>query len=469
MKKVYRAHPYMAFSFLKPYLFVLIIPLLYALLRFLRTGEKTSILFAEIVIFVALAALSLWRCAAFRLVLDGQTIFLRRGVFFRQDSVIPREKLTVARFRRGATHFVTGSTAVQLNTEAGTGERADFSFVMSRKGARDLEEALNGSPGNTAVRYSAWRVALMAASTSSMVSGVLIGVPLINNLGKLFGNGIARMLFDQVERLNVLEKYFPPIINSLTVLVLTFFLFGFLVIFFRYFRLSLMFGRSVHIRSGLFSRTHTVFRAERVNGIFSEQNFLMRLFGLYSLKAEIGGMRYQQGDTSALSPALNRRQRDQLTDRLFPTLKATDLTARPIPGQGNRFLFFPSLWFCLSGVVFSLCIWFFEQFWSGILLLSAAVALWIAFGASLGVWNYRNGGIGMNDTVLTAVNTVMGKGVCLCCKKEAIGMVRVVRNPVDRRSGTCSVKIGLRSKTGTRIKVRLLAEDRVRELFGLSE
>ena len=78
------------------------------------------------------------------------------------------------------------------------------------------------------MRFSLYKLAFLAATTSSAFTGILISVPVINKLGKLLGIALNQVLFNRInEASGKMNKYFPPIVNMVTLVLL----FGYIVSF----------------------------------------------------------------------------------------------------------------------------------------------------------------------------------------------------------------------------------------------
>ncbi|WP_289466277.1 hypothetical protein, partial [Klebsiella pneumoniae] len=79
--------------------------------------------------------------------------------------------------------FLLRAVTFKINTEAGNHNRTDFEFKVSVKNSREISKLLYGEGEPQAVKYSALKVAILAATTSSAFTGMLVAVPLINRAG----------------------------------------------------------------------------------------------------------------------------------------------------------------------------------------------------------------------------------------------------------------------------------------------
>ena len=116
MKKVYRAHPLMIFRFLKPFLFVLIIPLLEGVVQYAVHRRISGILAAEITVFVCIFLIAVMRCEKFSLSADCREITLQTGVFFRQKHTVRLSCISSVTVRRNPADFIFRAATVSLCT-----------------------------------------------------------------------------------------------------------------------------------------------------------------------------------------------------------------------------------------------------------------------------------------------------------------------------------------------------------------
>ena len=133
MKKIYRAHPLMILTYMKPFLFVLFLPFIRGLIQYFADREVTSILGIEIVIFsiiTAYAVLSWW---SFRLVLRENTVMIRSGIILAKRVTINISSLSSIQSERGPIDAIFKSVTYSINTEAGRKNKSDFKFKLHLK------------------------------------------------------------------------------------------------------------------------------------------------------------------------------------------------------------------------------------------------------------------------------------------------------------------------------------------------
>ena len=94
MKKEFRAHPLMIIQLVKPFLFVLIFPVIKGVLQYFIKGEVTGVLTLELIAFAVITLVAALRCASFRLICGKNTVTINMGLILKSKSVISITKLS---------------------------------------------------------------------------------------------------------------------------------------------------------------------------------------------------------------------------------------------------------------------------------------------------------------------------------------------------------------------------------------
>ena len=253
MKREFKAHPLMIFSIIKPFLFILLIPVLRGIVKYIENGKVTTILGQEIAVLLVILIYGVLRWRLFRLTLDDDAVTVREGLFMERKAVIPISGLSSVQSEQTPLDYILGSVTFRINTEAGSRQKTDYSFKLSRKDARTVADLLYGHKSGEPVRFSPFKIALLAAATSSAFTGMLVGVPILNNTAKLAGVGVNEILEQLNSVSNKFQTYFPPIVNIATLILLASFVVSFIYSFFKYLRFRIFLNEDrVEVRSGLF-------------------------------------------------------------------------------------------------------------------------------------------------------------------------------------------------------------------------
>ncbi|MBR4123792.1 MAG: PH domain-containing protein, partial [Clostridia bacterium] len=144
MRKEYRAHPLMMLKFIKPFLFVLLLPIIRAAIQYINLGEINGFFKFEFLVFGVIIAIAALRCMAFRVSCDNQSVYIRTGILFIKRCEIQISKLSSVQTARNPFDVIFGSVTFRINTEAGTYKRSDFEFKLRFSDAKELSKLLYG-------------------------------------------------------------------------------------------------------------------------------------------------------------------------------------------------------------------------------------------------------------------------------------------------------------------------------------
>ena len=465
MKKEFRAHPLMIVSLMRPFLFVLVLPVLKGVVQYIVSREVTGVLTLEIILFAAIVFLAAVRCAAFRLVCGDRTVTVKSGVIFRTSSVMSISKLSSVQTVQNPADAVFGAVTYRINTEAGRRGKADFEFKLSRRDSAEVSKRLYGAENPTAVRFSVIKVAMMAATTSSAVTGMIVAVPVINRAGKLLGVALDRMLFDEINEVSgEIQSYFPPVVNTISLIFLLAYAVAFVYSFIKYINFSLFLERDkLEVRSGFFVRSRTSFKKESVNDVIIDQTPLMRIFRRYAMKVRVGGYGGARGDAAVIVPSGRHGEIKRQFSMYFPFLAPDGRLLHPVRGGNSRgrFLFFPTVYFIATATVSLVLALIFPDFGRLILFLMAVTECVVLYYGYLSVFEYRYGKLRLGRNVYA--HSVRLFNTCeLYCPADRVGEIRLTRTPPDIRRGTCKARVTVRSESADSIRVRNLDYEEVK-------
>ncbi len=461
MKRTFRAHPLMMARFIRPFLFVLVLPLVKGAIQYLMYREISGVLALEAVTFAIICAISLIKCMFFTVTVDGEHLTVRNGVLFRTVSVISFSSLASVRATRNIVDFVFGTVTCHINTEAGKRGKIDYSCKLLRRDAMALFGGVYGDSGRVAITFSPIKISAMAATTSSAVTGLIIAVPVINNIGKLLGVALSDMLFAEINHASRgINTYFPPVVNTITIIFIIAYGFSFAVSFFKYLRFRLYVSQNrIEVRSGVFVTRRTIFKKSALNDICVEQAPLMRLFGLYSMRASVAGYGNAKGEKATLVPCGRRGELNRHLSGYFPRFagQKPNIRAAQIWRERRRALWLPTiLGFTIAAITASVMI-IFPYFDRLTLFVGLVLGGIVAYYADLCRFGHRNSRASMGETIYAASY----RGVVwreLYCEKDKIGVIKLIKTPADRRYATCKLELTVRSESADRLKVRNLLQ-----------
>lgn len=459
MKKEFRAHPLMIFTFIKPFLFVLVLPLIKACIQYLVDKQITDILGMELLIFSILTVIAFLRCKAYRVYCEEGLITVKTGFLFVKTAEIRIDKLSSVQAVQNPIDTLFRVVTLSINTEAGVQNRSDFKFKIGLKDCKELTSYLYAGEAVSKVRFSALRVAIMAAATSSAFSGIIIGVPIINRAGKLLGIGINELLINELNNVSSkIETFFPPIVNTISIVILVCYGISFAYQFFKYINFKLLLDDDkLEVHTGFFVRRRTAFKKSSVNDVMIVQTPLMLLLRRYAMKVSVGGFGESKSESQIVVPAGTYKEIKGDFAEYFPFLMpdAKSLRARRNVLIKGRFLFWPAVYLIIVlAVSITACV-LFPDFARFIFFIALVLLFIIFYYAYICLFEYKYGKIKFGNSVMA--KSTKGFRTCrLYCPKEKIGEIKVSRFFTDFYYNTCRVRITVCSEGADTIRVRHL-------------
>ena len=456
----------MIVGLIKPFLFVLIFPVIKGVLQYFLKGEVTGVLTLELIAFAAITLLAALRCASFRLICGKSTVTIKMGIILRSESVISISKLSSVQSEQNPIDAVFKAVTYRINTEAGPKGSADFELKLSLKDSKEVSRCLFGEKNPKAVKFSVFKVAVMAATTSSAVTGMIIGVPIINKTGKLLGLALDKMLFDEINNVSGhVNSYFPPIVNTVTLIFLLAYAVSFFYSLFKYINFKLFLEEdNLEVRSGLFVRSRTSFKKKSVKDVIIDQTPLMRLFKRYAMKVSVGGYGNSKSESAVIVPSGRRGEIKRQFSIYFPFLAPDGrlLHAKRDNRTKRRFLYFPTLYFIITLTISPVLSLVFKSFSRLILFLTVVACCMIMYYAYLCIFEFRFGKLKMGKNIFA--QTIKGFNTCeLYCPRENVGQIKLIRNIPDISRKTCKVVVSVCSESADSIKIRHLNYEEVKK------
>lgn len=460
IKRTYRAHPIIMLGTVKPFLFVLILPVVKGAVQYILSGRITGILSPSLIAAALVSLIAYFNYRAFCITVDGNQIVINKGFLIKSTSVIRRERLSSVAIKRGILDLILGSATFKINTEAGAAGKTDFSFKLYRKDAKELFSLLYSAEGRTAVRFNVLKSAVLAAATSSAITGLIVGVPIINNLGRILGVALSKMLFDKLSHASSrFDAYFPPAVNIITVLLLAGYLASFLITLIKMLRFKLKIGKEkIEVEYGVIARCHTVFKKSAINDLTVEQTPIMRIFKLFSMRAAVGGYGDNRGEKAIIVPAARYDEIRGAFSEVFDVLRLPQGAIKAERSKRNaiRFLWAPRIYAEIdiaATVVLALSFPSVSRF---LIVSGVALMTLIVYYGNLCFKSYKNGRLDISDKIFASGFSGLTVRE-LYCDKSRVGEIKISRTPADKLYGTCKVDIIVRSESADKIRVRSLS------------
>lgn len=459
MIKEYKAHPLMIITFLKPFLVFLLLPVFNGIRQYIQYKKYDSILGAEIFLLTVIICIAFFRWHSFSLFCDTEknTVTIKRGLVFKRKATIAISKLSSVQTARGPLDVIFRSVTYQINTEAGVSSKSDFEFKMGFKNSKELSAILYGKNEAPPVKFPAIKVAILAATTSSAFTGIIVGVPVLNRAGKLLGIAISDMLLNEINHVSSkIQTYFPPIVNTVSLIILISYLISFIYSFLKFVNFKLFLNdKNIEVRAGLFIRNRTSFRKSAINDIRIEQTPIMLLLRRFAMKVSVGGYGDGKGESEVIIPLENDNEMKKRIADYFSFLMTDKNGISPKRNYltRSRFLFWPSIFLIATLITAILLSLRFTDFTRFIFFLTFIACLLIFCKAYLGLFEYYKGTIKLGDNIFCRSNR--GFRTCeIYCPKEKVGEIVITRFPTDLFYKTCKVKVSVRSERADSLRIR---------------
>lgn len=459
MKTEFKAHPLMVLSQTAPFLFVLIIPLTRAVLQYLLEGEIHDVLGFEAVILALIAVISVARCVSFRVIYSRQKVIIKKGFIFKSCSEIKLKEISCVEMRQNLIDLCVGAVTFCINTEAGCRKKADFSFKLKLKDGKALSSLVYGENKFKAVRFSPFKVAFWAISTSSAFTGLIIGVPIINNLGRLLKIGLSQMLLNEINEISSeVETYFPPIVNAVTLIFILAYGISFVYSFAKYIKFRLFLNeKRIKVFSGFFVKSKTVFSKKSINDIRIEQTLLMILFKRFSMKASVGGFGTMKDRAQIIVPSGKNSEIKRDFQEYFPFLLPDGDAVAPQKNKRikTKFLYWPTVGLFTIPIFFSLCSIRFREFSGLILFLTFITLCFLFYYAYICKYEYRHACFKIGKS-FSAQSAKFFRTCKMYCDKEKIGQIKIRQYFTDKKQGICRITFLVSSQNADKIRIRHL-------------
>ena len=468
-KNLFRAHPLIIFSYIKPFLFILLFPLFRAVVEFLAGGQFDNFVMGEFlaVLFLFVYAIIKWR--SFLLENGQTTLKIRTGLFFLREAVLPKEKISTIEIIRNPIDVAFRCATMKINTETGIRGRTDYRLKIAQRDAEAILNDVSGLDVRVTVKFSPIRVAVMAAATSSSVTGMIIAVPLINRIGNLLGLALEEALIERINDVSkIFERFVPPVVNTVTLIFLFFYFLAFVYSFFKYVGFKLTLGSDdLEIRSGFLTRKRVRFKTHAVNTVCVEQNPLMRLIRRCLLRVEIGGYGNGRGEKAVIIPSAGLNEAKRIFSMVFPGVSKGEEYIRPPKHSRWRFFVVPVLLLIALVALCALLFVIFPHFSDLIGFLTLIALCVLLYYFELACYNFAESRVSFGEVIyIKASKWVKSREVY--CDASRVGLISITRFPADIPRGLCNTKIIMRSEGAESISIKHLPYDEVkRQINGL--
>ena len=474
-RAIFRAHPIFIYRTLKRFTFAIILPFFKGAAQYLLYRRVSGVFLLEGIVLSVITSLGVARLIAFRITVEKGGILIEEGAIIRKKTFIPRKNLSCVTVSRRLTLDLFGAAGVTFDTEAGARGKADFGFFLSVSEAGRLKTLIFGDPPRSEIRFSHRKIALFSATASSSLTGLLVGVPILDRTGKLLNIGLDRAFAGITAFSRRVKPILPPVLNLLTVAFIAVWGAAFLFSLMRnmFFKITKD-GKTVKIRSGLYFRRERIFDIMAVKNLCVLAPPLMRLFKSYTLRAAVGGTGGAKGESATVIPAASKSRINTALASLFPPLDREYELIHCVRSRAvkRRFMLLPVLYALFTAAAAGLLAAALPIFSAPIIFAAAVILVIDGAYARVCLKNYRACALGADEGAIMIKSFSGLTERVLYVPAVHTGAIKITRTPLDIRQNTCRVRVTVRSEGGDRLTARCLPYGEclraIKKIFGIN-
>ena len=438
-------HPLQIFPFIGKYLFLLLLPLVRGLLAarspaafsaWLRGAWLDLLVIAAIVLFAYLS----WRCSTFCYTATHLT--LRRGLFFRQETVLPLRNVTTLSVESPWYLMPVHARRVFLDTPGRKRRTADFELLLH---SRDADELLSfarprgGDDAPIVYRARRWDLLFLSELVTSTPTAVLFLATVFQQSGRILGEEFQALVLAELQNIAALATFIPRTTALAALLLLIAWGIGFVRNLLHHSGFTVTRHRAaLHMHTGLFTKRDHVCALADINFLDCRQSVFGRFFRLQCAFIHCVGYGKRKNDASVLFPALTRQNSGELS-RLLPEFLPTPATLRPSRSALFRYTRLPLL-ACMLPTPTVILLTHRLPFWTELIHFGGLMAfLPAAWWLLLSIFDCFSAGIGVSDTTYTLR---YARGFCLhtvILPREKVSQICLRQSVFQKRRGCCDV------------------------------
>ncbi len=457
----------MIFRFIIPVLFIPTIPVIKAILEYLIIGNiRNFMIFEAIAIFIVIL-FGIAGIKNYRIILSSNIITLKRGFLIRKKMIVRKQDIVAFKTSRSIFDRLFCAITCEISTEA-QGKKG-LVFKLYYKDGIFLKKQFYHEEQNIKIKFTLIKKMVMAAASSSFITGILISVSLIKRAESLLGIAIDEKIIKSINKTaHNIKIPISPVVNAIIIGVSAFFLLSFFIFFLKNITFRVLYNsKEITVKHGLLISRSSTFKKAHINAVITEQTFLMRLLGSCGISASIGEFGKGKGERATIIPCIKKKYSNSCASALFSFVIKEESKLKPdrtIETQ-NRFLFKPLIFSSLIiAVSVFLCVKF-PQFGNLALSFLFVFICLVLYYADLCKTAFYKSYLAVGEETLSLWGIQGLKVKEMNCKREKVGEIRITRFPPDIWHNTCKVRITVRSKRAPTLKVLHLDYEKAKEMI----
>lgn len=462
--KLHRPHPVTMWRFVSRFFFLLIVPLVQAILR--EPFSEVAWRNLPLVLLVFGTAFFQYLCCGYAVYSPEDALLFhlrtheppaekspfvvwKNGFLLRRELILPTHNIASAFLRTNPLLSLFGAGKLLLDTPAANAKKPSLTLFLKKQSLLDWWDGLR-SPVTHRYHANTIPVVLMAASWSNPASGLLLVSLLLDRAGAILGEELTGELYNSVNQTQrLIALGLPPAIALFGWLLALGWFLAFLVQMFRYAFFTVEqtpFGTL--ISRGAVVKSRQLLTSQSVRAISVRQTLLMRVLRRFSVYLHTIGSGKEKGDRSLLLAAARqadmRRHVEQFYPRAARYLWQQQEKITPSRGALVGFVLGP-VW------QVALILGWYILFRIYLPLFAPLVLFFLVFPAYflvLHVLAWKKSFLAVSGGHITACGYVQGQLYTAVVPLDLLQAVVIRQNLFQRKSGRCHVRLCVGTEQG---------------------
>lgn len=452
-------HGWIVVRYMYPYLTLLIIPVIRGI--FIKNTLSQFLYLEALAIIFAFLVSSIKRIK-FHCLLAENGVFIKSGLFIKKECFIETQRATVISIERNWLLKIFKTANLKIYGSFGKKKEKILDIPVTLKYAKEIEKLYSIKPHNLIFEQSFFKTLISSATDTPLSVGILILIPLINQISKILGKEIKDIVVTEFINQEFKLSLFQKGLKWVTLILILAYFISFLNsalknINFKIYKQ----GETILIKAGVIPKRSICFNSENVLAATVHKKPIFRLFGLCSVRVSIGGFGTETRENCLLLPLVNFKLAQLFFSIYFPKINLSEAEIKHPKTSLPRFLRQP---FIIIPVCFLIFLFIGKKFKSLNTLLRFFCFLIFCFCALLLFcrhYFYKNGGVSINRNNVSALTHKIFSQTELHFKTENTEMIKLTTSPFDRRKNLIKLKFFVFGKNKNRIKIKNLSQNLV--------
>ena len=466
-------HPIIILSYTTKYLWLLIIPLAkYLIATKFNFQSWIRANWVDILTLSVIFGYAFLRWVFVYFDIEEDSIVAHTGYFGISKTRVYFSEMSSMSLAQGYISRAIKACTIYIDTDAKSIQEADIKLNLPAKRAFEIYELATRKCVNKPkyiFNSSKFNLVMFSLLFSSTLSGVILVLSLVYEAYKIIGRETEQLILQrvnsQLEKIPIIE-HIPKYLLIMGGVIAGGWLVSFLANLMRHWNFSCTrCADMLLIKSGIGMRRRHILMRDRINYVDYQQSLLMKICRICSVSVNCTGYGKRRLEISALIPITTNSQVDSSMKMLMPGIPPMKSDVKTGKADIGRFVTIPALCCLISPAAGWVLIYFFPEWSREIKVLAAIMVipmLWLvavkfaaAFTTSIG--------LDSENCAISYCNLYRYHKTIVKTKK--ISKIAVSRNPFQKVSGTCTVRIYTNSENTKRHSVKGLNYKKVLALL----